>query len=253
MKLALLLILLFSTSSAECIKKQLKVAVIDTGYGFNKEYKDAPLCEHGHKDFTKDDWGVHTLSFFGVPPDLIGHGTNIVGVINNYAKRSNLDYCLVILKYYSNNQTDKQNLESSIKAIKYATELNVDFINYSGGGPGYNDEEKQAVKEFLDQGGQLIAAAGNDGKELGTFWGVDYYPAMYDKRIVVVGNLDKQGVKSKLSNYGKYVNRWEVGENITSYGITLTGTSMSAAVATGKIMANIENKCNLEKNKLHKP
>jgi subtilisin family serine protease len=248
MKLILiLLILITSQAYAECIKPQVKVAVIDTGFGYGDIKKDTKLCEGVHTDFTKD----HMFKYMGInnwiPLDIIGHGTNVVGLIEEYAKKSNVNYCIVILKFYSKNQSSTQNLKSSIAAIKFATEeLKVDYINYSGGGPSPDPEEKRAVEKFLNQGGKLIAAAGNDGKLIGS--GDDeYYPAMYDKRITVVGSLDQRGFISKSSNYGKLVNRWEIGEEVTGYNITLTGTSQATAVATGKILANSENKCTLTK------
>lgn len=70
---------------------------------------------------------------------------------------------------------------------------------------------------------------------------------MYDKRIVVVGNKDSFGTRIKSSNYGKLVNRWEIGENQEAYGITLTGTSQATAVATGKLIGENKNKCILKK------
>lgn len=247
MKFTLLILTLFSLQAyGQCVKPQIKVAVIDTGFGYNKLPKDNRLCYWGHKDFTKKGAQYIGEGSF-IPVDTVGHGTNIVGIIENYASKSNINYCIVILKFYSKNQSNLQNLKSSIAAIKFATdELKVDYINYSGGGPEEDAEEKQAVEKFLNQGGKLIAAAGNDGKLIGS-WDAEYYPAMYDKRIVVVGNLGKNGFRARSSNYGKLVNRWEIGEEVTGYGITMTGTSQATAVATGKILANNENKCTLTK------
>jgi hypothetical protein len=233
--------------SGKCVKRQIRIAVIDTGFGYSGIKKDTKLCGIGHTDFSKDHNFIYMRPLSNlIPKDTVGHGTNIVGIIENYAKKSNVDYCIVILKFYSKDQTDKQNLKASIAAIQFATELKADFINYSGGGPSENAEEGRAVRKFLDQGGKFIAAAGNDGEEIGT-GDTDFYPAMYDKRIVVVGNLDKYGVRSKTSNYGRFVNRWEMGEDVTGYGIKLSGTSQATAVATGKILAASENKCTLKK------
>lgn len=244
MKFALIFILLSSQAYAKC--KQLQIAVIDTGFGYGDIKKDNKLCDGLHMDFSTD----HTFSYMGlsnfIPNDNIGHGTNIVGIIENYTKKTNVNYCIIILKFYSKNQTNEQNLKASIAAIKYATELKVDLINYSGGGPSGDPEEEEAVKKFLDQGGKFVSAAGNDAKNIGS-GDANYYPAMYDKRIVVVGNTDKFGVRSKSSNYGNFVNRWEIGENVTGYGITLSGTSQATAVASGKILAKNKNKYDLVK------
>lgn len=246
MKLTFILALFCSSAYAECVKHQIKVAVIDTGFGYGNIKKDAKLCHMGHMDFSRD----HLFSYLGlnnlIPRDTLGHGTNIVGIIEDYAKKSKVDYCIVILKFYSKDQSNSENLKASIAAINFANdEIRADFINYSGGGPSDDSEEREAVLKFLNRGGKFIAAAGNDEQEIGS-GNATYYPAMYDKRIVVVGNLNKHGVRSRSSNYGSAVNRWEIGENVTGYGVTLTGTSMSTAIATGKILNEVykNNQCN---------
>lgn len=170
--------------------------------------------------------------------DTHGHGTNIVGIIDGYVSKSKVDYCIVVVKYYSSKQSGNENLEASVKALNYAANLKVDYINYSGGGVEFSGEEYKSVKRFLDQGGRFIAAAGNENSNLDLS---SYYPAMYDSRIIIVGNLTAHGVRSVLSNYGSVVKRWEVGEDIEAYRIVLSGTSQATAVATGKIVS--ESKC----------
>jgi subtilisin family serine protease len=94
----------------------------------------------------------------------------------------------------------------------------------------------------LNGGGHLITAAGNDAENL-DLPNNHYYPAQYDKRIVVVGALDSYEVQTYFSNYGKVVTRWEHGLMVTGYGITLSGTSQATAIATGKMVGNNPNKC----------
>lgn len=258
MKLAILAILLGFTfgiaHASPCKKGPIKIAVIDTGFGFNNQGHDAHLCKFGHKDLTVDmqttkDYATKTP----IPVDKHGHGTNIVGLIEENLKDSGVDYCIVVLKYYSTMQTGRENAEASARAFRYANNIHVDFINFSGGGSEVSYDEKKAVLDFLDGGGQLIAAAGNEGRELkeptlGSEFLDDgvtetYYPAMTDNRIIVVGNECKNNVRCKSSNYGSRVNRWEIGEEVTAYGITMTGTSQATAVATGKIVAATKNTC----------
>lgn len=249
MKLFLLLTLFsLSTFAGECKKHPIQVAVIDTGFGYvNDEARYFPkLCRTGHKDFSRDqDYHISGLYDVKVPVDYHGHGTNIVGIIDGYASESKVDYCIIVLKYYSPEQTNKRNAEASLEAIKEATRLHVDIINYSGGGETQSAEEKQAIKKFLNQGGKIVAAAGNNGVKLGGFMGGEFYPAMSDPRVIIVGNWSRPGVISKTSNYGKLVKRWEIGEKVTAYGITMTGTSQATAVATGKIIAHSANQCDL--------
>lgn len=240
--------LLFSCTPSEarnCGKTPIKIAVIDTGFGFNDVGHEARLCQYGHKDFTIDrqftkNYATHTP----VPLDVHGHGTNIAGIIDGYAKKNHINYCIVVIKYYSENQSGDRNLAASINAFTYAANLKVDYVNYSGGGPTVNVLERFEVRRILNYGGKFIAAAGNENADLNKSENA-YYPAMYDKRIIVVGNTDKDGVRSKSSNYGNVVKRWEVGEQVTAYGITMTGTSQATAVATGKIVSESDNKCDI--------
>lgn len=223
----------------QCGKAPIKIAVIDSGFGFEGKGHTAKLCKFGHKDFSNEaQMSVSYDTKVPVPSDIMSHGTNIVGIIDSILKKSKVDYCIVVIKYYSEKQTGSENLQANIKAIDYAANLKVDYINFSGGGVEFSGGEYKAVKKFLDQGGQLIAAAGNENSNLDTS---SYYPAKYDERIIVVGNHTADGVRSYSSNYGSVVKRWEVGENVKAYGIILTGTSQATATATGKIVS--ESKC----------
>ena len=214
-------------------KKPIVIAVLDTGFGFNNEGHVAHLCKYGHKDFTKDrqltkDYGTVDA----VPHDNQGHGTNIVGLIQQFAK-SEVGYCFVIIKYYSQFQSDHENQVSSVLAFKKAYEMKVNIINYSGGGPNQNQQERKWIGKFLTRGGVLFAAAGNDHLDLDVV-GNEFYPAMYYNKVIAVGNKSADGQISKSSNYGNAVKWWEVGERQTAFGVTMSGTSQATAVATGK-------------------
>lgn len=195
----------------------IKIAVIDTG--FDMKHKDkVKLCDSSlHRDFTNT--GLH---------DNHGHGTNIAGLI---AKHIKVDYCLVILKYYSGD-IGGNTLHRTILAIDWAVLKGVDMINYSGGGTIPFEHEKMSVLNALSQGIVFVSAAGNESTNLnkGT-----YYPAMYDPRIVVVGNVNRKGKRAPSSNYGSPIDLSVIGVNRTALGITLTGTSQSTAIVTGRL------------------
>lgn len=234
------------------------VAVIDTGFSFSPFTRDAKLCKFGHKNFT------HNLETYlppgyhdAVPVDNHGHGTNIVGVIQDNA--GDAEYCMVVIKYYDPKNSYDDNLKNTIKAIKYATSIGAKYINYSGGGPETSDDEKNAVKAFIRKGGKFVAAAGNERSDI-DLSGSHFYPAMDDARVIAVGNavpktedeidgLEDKNKEKKIavvdgniafaaesSNYGYRVNRWEYGTNVSGFGVRMTGTSQAAAIATGKIV-----------------
>lgn len=219
-KLILLLSLFGSLNSNALIK----VAVIDTGFDFNSKWTTQPkLCTTGHKDFTGT--GIQ---------DTHGHGTHIAGLIAKYAKDS--DYCLIILKFWD--KSSNIGVQSTIDAFKWAVDLKVDYINYSAGGTEFNRQERDAVLNALNANITVVVAAGNEGK---SYDKQAYYPALYDSRIVVVGNVDTNGKWHSSSNYGKQVDVVEMGVNVLSLGLNstyavLTGTSQATAIHTGKLL-----------------
>jgi subtilisin len=237
--------------------RPIVVAVIDTGISDSLKNSDM-LCKYGHRDFTGT-----SLS------DNIGHGTHISGLIDQYVKDTLLNestsyrdlaatksnYCQVILKFIDPLQSNYSTGENMIKAIRWAIDLNVDVINISAGGPTPIAEEEIIVKTALNRGIRVIVAAGNDSCELGSSYfnltnglikktTCNYFPAMYDPRIYVVGNLNSDGTRATSSNYGHYVNSWENGmhrKSLSATGSTLidSGTSQAAAIKTGKIIRSL--------------
>ena len=231
------LIFAMTLMSTTAYARPVTIAVIDTGFGYYNVGHGAKLCQYGHMDFSiiqkfTAAYGTQDL----VPEDLDGHGTNIVGIIDGYLKKTNIDYCIVIIKFYSSSQSGNQNEEGTIKAIEYATNIHADYINYSGGGPDLSTDEQIAVKKFLDQGGVLVAAAGNENHNL-DLPQYTYCPALDDSRVISVGNLGRDGKKYYSSNYGSAITEWEIGEDVMVYNISRTGTSQATAVATGKLVA----------------
>ncbi|CAM6003938.1 unnamed protein product [Sphagnum balticum] len=202
--------------------KTLTIAVIDSGVDFSLP----SLCKFGHKSFA--------TALPNPLADEVGHGTHVAGIIGANAGPGN--YCIVSIKYYDAKATGKSNLANMVKAIQYAINIKVDFINISGGGPDSNEDERIAIMRALKKKIRVVVAAGNEGDDLDKK--CNYFPACYDNRIVTVGNLqDVELSRSPSSDYGNYVKRWEVGTNVLSTlpggrTGTMTGTSQAAAVAT---------------------
>ena len=227
--ISLIIGLLLLLAPLKALSKTLVVAVIDTGV----DQSVGHLCKMGHKDFSGTG-----LS------DTHGHGTHIAGLISKYAGNSNT-YCIVNIKFYSEFATGEQNLRAMKNSIRYAVDIKADYINISGGGVQSDSEESSLIKSALNKGIHVVVAAGNEAHDLDR--DCNYYPACYDKRLTVVGNLSDQRSfspsynRAPSSNYGHIVNRWEVGTNVDSnlphgkHG-TLTGTSQATAIATGKLL-----------------
>ena len=217
----MLLFLLFNISLASA---QTRVAVLDSGLDLSDTRFKNILCHEYHYDFTKE--GLF---------DRIGHGTHIVGLIQQYAKNSN--YCLIIIKYARNTGSNKP---AYLLALKRAIELKVDIVNLSGGGVGLLKEEMNLIKNNPKI--KFIVCAGNEHEDITEN---KYYPASYGfKNIITVGSIDNIGRISMTSNYGSLVDVWEVGENVIStlpgYRMgMMSGTSMSTAIHTGKYIRNL--------------
>jgi len=223
-RIALLAIL--AIAPYKVLAKTINIAVIDTGI----DAALPKLCVTGHRSFAASN--PNPLQ------DENGHGTHIAGIIISEAGDG--DYCIVSIKYYDD-YVGSNNLTNLVKSIQYAVDLKVDFINISSGGVDPNTAESKAIVRALNNGITVVVAAGNDGDDLDK--NCNYFPACYDTRIVMVGNLLNTcpPTPAPSSNHGKRVTRWEVGTNVLSalpsgkVGIK-SGTSQATAVACGKLV-----------------
>jgi subtilisin family serine protease len=219
---ALFLITVICANSAQA--KTNRVAVIDTGIDSSVGH----ICETGHKDFSSTSL-----------QDEVGHGTHVAGLIIKNA--ANSDYCLINIKFYNKKYTGAQNVKSMISSLQYAIDQKVDYINISGGGPQAEKEEQKLIQKALDMGIKIVVAAGNEGSDLSQ--NCNFFPACYDSRLYVVGNLEENGSISGSSNYGRIVNYWQHGTNVISNLPNnkvgrMSGTSQAAAIFTGKLLNN---------------
>lgn len=195
--------------------KTLKVAVIDSGY--NTKSYTFPICKNRAKDFSGE--GLK---------DRRRHGQHISHLIDWYAGTA--DYCQIPLKYSGKGDA----LENFINALRYAYHIKADIINISGGGILPSKTEEKIILSLLNKGIIIFAAAGNEARNLDKK--CSYFPACYDKRIIVVGNKMANGKIHPASNFGSVIDVWENGTNVSMAGITLTGTSQATAIATGKFI-----------------
>lgn len=185
-----------------------RVAVIDTGINVND--KNRPyLCKDGHEDFT--GYGLR---------DEEGHGTEVVDLIIQNAHTKN--FCVVMLKFWTKEISTQQAVDNTIRAYRAARALGVTIVNYSASGSAGS----QAESDFIKTNPQIlfVVAAGNDHVDLDIF---PRYPASYNhKNMLVVGALNVNGTRHRISNYGSVVKAWEKE----------SATSFSTAVRTGKII-----------------
>lgn len=257
-------------------KPIIKVAVLDTGFDFKSDwkrfnelgYKAPKLCDNSlHRDFTNT-----TIQ------DEHGHGTHVAGIIAKNVIIEN--YCLIIIKTWSKRSRVKST-RAVAKAMRYASLVGANIINYSGGGTAFDLEEYRAVKSVIDKGVVIVAAAGNENQRIDyvvnnvkltyKYMAVDgsavynmdvgyinpkslkklskdekktfksYYPATYDRRIIAVTNF-ADGRRLIGSNYGDAFSYREDGGRVMSLGLNNTLTIMTGtSQATPKKTAKIIN------------
>jgi len=216
--------------------KDIVVAVIDTGiqwdHPYLKENIFVPKGEVSSSNFGAD-FSNSQSSF--MPTDLHGHGTHIAGVV----KSVHPGVKILAIKYHNPNASGEANLASTIKAIKYAIEQNVDIINYSAGGSTASLEELAVLKLAERKGILVVAAAGNEHSNIDDKRNA-FYPASYGlSNIITVGAHDESLNIISASNFGRHSVdiaapglriRGPIPGNGAAY---MTGTSQATAFVTG--------------------
>lgn len=219
-RIMIILCLVYSSNIFAAI---IQIGIIDSG--ITPIDNSLPFCGPG---------SLVTLTTDGTIKDNSGHGTNIAYLIKKQINpKFKGQWCLHIIKVFNPTKMDEQlAILNTSTAFLILQRKFVDVINYSAGGPTYYEMENQILKFLLSNEIPIFVAAGNNKQNLDTRCG--YFPACYDPRIIMVGNLMNPLVRHWSSNYGSRVTIWENGTNQTAGGSTLTGTSQATAIATGK-------------------
>jgi subtilisin family serine protease len=218
-------------------RKEIVVAVVDTGIDRSHPFLEKNIFVENGKideanfgvDFSKD------RKIKGAPIDNHGHGTHVSGIVRSIFP----EVKILALKYYNPNASGMDNLNSTVEALRYAVDHNVDVINYSGGGPEPATEELKVLREAERKGILVVAAAGNEESNIDEK-AKAYYPASYGlKNIITVTAHDEDLKILPSSNFGKQsVDIFAPGYRIKSSlqngrAGYLTGTSQATAFVTG--------------------
>lgn len=184
-------------------KKDITVAVIDTGIDFNHPFLRPNLIVQnglvGDKNFGMDFSFSVKSGMEKTPNDTHGHGTHVSGIIKNTFPQVKI----LALKYYDPQASGQENLNSTIRALEYAVDANVDVINYSGGGPEASADELRALKRAEKKGILVVAAAGNEKSNIDDKKNA-YYPASYGlSNIITVMAHDQSLERISSSNFGQ--------------------------------------------------
>lgn len=163
--------------------------------------------------------------------DIFGHGTFVAGIIsasinNKHGIAGNMPDAIIV-PYKCYNRPINLKVSNVVSCINDAVKNDVDVINLSLSVGIKTKTLNEAIQKAANMGIIICAAAGNYGeKDL-------CYPASYSG-VISVGSINKDGIKSKFSNYNKMVDVVAPGEEIMSLGIetpddykTDSGTSFS--------------------------
>lgn len=236
-------LIVYVSKSCARATEPVRIAVVDTGYDqkstwpSNASYVPKKIC------------GTYDTITWGSAKDNHGHGTSMVGIIAHELNASRVNYCVYIVKALMGSSEDY------VKALEYISKLDVDVVNISAAGQTLIPGECSLIKNILDKGAFVVAAAGNDGVN------TDYmrvYPAFCDYRVYKLYNVDKTGKFAPTSNtYGRQPYRavTEVGVDVVTTGlnnrmIKISGTSPAAAKFSAKIAKEIfrKERCVQRKN-----
>jgi thermitase len=218
------------------------VAVVDTGV--DRYHRDlASNIWHDPKDSSVYGWNFVTNR--SNPTDDNNHGSHVSGIIDSLLDSENgtsgvaHHVTIMPLKYYADYNPGYINLRHTIEAMNYAITHGAKLINYSGGGPEFNEDEYIELKKAESNGILVVCAAGNESQNIDMMENY-YYPASYHlSNIISVASSDITDHLSTGSNWG--ANRVDIaapGENIYStlpgdrFG-SMSGTSMATAFVTG--------------------
>lgn len=129
--------------------------------------------------------------------------------------------------------------ENSVKAIEMAIDSEADIINLSyGRDDSFSVSEYMALKKASDAGIIIIAAAGNDGKELDE--NTQYFPCNVKVDNMICVGAMKNGEIANYSNYGSSVSVFAdgssgSGDNGTSFATPRIARAAAFAIQNSKL------------------
>lgn len=210
-------------------KKQIKVAVVDTGVDYNHpDLKDRVLKDLGYNfidnssDAMDDNWhGTHVAGIIAADAK---NNTGIAGVVGDY------DIKIIPVKVLNAEGVGSSDIMA--KGIMYAVDAGADIINFSVGFDVKDAYIRDAIRYARSKGVFVVVSAGNNGINC------DISSPAGDEGAYTVASINSMDERSIFSNYGYSIKVAAPGEGILStipgggYDYR-NGTSMAAPFAAG--------------------
>ena len=168
------------------------------------------------------------------PMDDYGHGTHCAGILAAKTNNSVGIAGVAQVRIMAEKVLDQNGVGYDAWAangIIHATNKGAKIISMSLGGYTVSETLQYAVRYAYDHGVLLVAAAGNEGRDLKN------YPAAYDE-VIAVGATDQLDLRASFSNYGDWLELVAPGVEIysllpgNSY-FSASGTSMACPHVSG--------------------
>lgn len=214
--------------------KNLKIAIIDSGIIDSAYFSKKRLIKSINLTNEVDN-------------DMTGHGTHVSGVIiGDHVKDTMIGILpeanYMIIKIISSKEST--HVDKLIEALDYIKQYNqentdiIDLVNISLGNKKYNEKLYTLIRELRKMGTLVVASSGNYGDDDDETEEINY-PGIFCETIQI-GSVSENFLPSNFSNSNINLNYVAPGENIMSNSInpnekliSMTGTSMATAVATG--------------------
>lgn len=249
-------------------KKDTVIAVIDTGVQTSHEdisgkiwHNTAEIKNNGIDDdgngFVDDRRGWDFLHdnndpnpdpcTDGTSNDGLAHGTHVAGIAaantDNSTGVAGIGWKTQIMALQVGDCDGSMTDDKIAEAIEYAVMMGADVINMSLGGFGTSSVLDSVVQEAMDAGVVVVAAAGNNAKNVDIF---SFMPGCIDG-VITVSSTNENDQASSFSNFGSgCVDLAAPGENILStvyfdedsseFNVkydSYSGTSMATPIVAG--------------------
>ena len=243
------------TQSTSRTNQPIDVAILDTGIrGYINVRQN--VSDRNLKNCVGNNEGIYGINFMSEVGNNIynvsvldsnGHGTAVAGVINKIYGKTDL------ITVGIQDKKGAGELYAAVCGIKYAVRKGAKIVNGSWNFVMDNSTKLSILESAIKEAGQqnviFVAAAGNDGKELGN--GINIYPAMFydndvsdNDNVIVVAAMDTSGTVASYSNYGRrYVDVLAYGDVPNYYYFQVTGnetyssgTSFATPIITGSLV-----------------
>lgn len=177
--------------------------------------------------------------------DYVGHGTHVAGIAsamtnNGMGVAGVAPECGILAVKVAPGDSSYPSTEGIANGISWAADHGAAVINLSLGSRTESKAITDAVKYALSKNVVVVAASGNDSGNIMS------YPAV-NAGVIAVGATDKNDVRARYSNYGRWLSVTAPGSDIlstfplnsnligqTEYG-QISGTSMATPFVTGLV------------------